>query len=94
MANSIIQTKRTTCYVCKRYIRTQEHHIFNGFANRKKSEKDGMKLNVCFQCHERIHQDQELDLKLKRLGEIYWLEYYKKEIPDFIKRYGKNYLEE
>ena len=97
MATSIIQFNKE-CYVCKTTRNLHLHHIFEGTANRKKSDKDGCTVYLCGYHHnlssEGVHQNHDLDLKLKRLGEICWLEYYKKDISDFIARYGKNYLEE
>ena len=96
MANSIVQFNKE-CYVCKTKQNLHRHEIFYGTANRKKSIEDGCTVYLCGKHHnlskDGVHFDIELDTKLKRLGEICWLEYYGKEIDDFIARYGKNYLE-
>ena len=95
MAKSIIQFNKE-CYVCKTRNNLHRHEIFFGKANRKKSIEDGCTVYLCGIHHnlsnEGVHFDKELDAHLKRLGEICWLTYYDKEIPDFIKRYGKSYL--
>lgn len=97
MATSIIQFNKE-CYVCHKKTGLHRHEVFYGSANRKKSLEDGCTVYLCGYHHnlssEGVHQNHDLDLKLKRLGEICWLEYYKKDVGDFIARYGKNYLEE
>ena len=47
---SIIRTKKGQCYLCGRYGPTEEHHIFGG-ANRTLSEKYGLKVHLCPECH-------------------------------------------
>lgn len=73
-----------------------KHHVFYGTANRRKSEEDGCWVWLCAKHHnmsdEGVHFDKKLDLELKIVVELMWLEYYSKTIEDFIKRYGKNYL--
>ena len=41
---------------------------------------------------EGVHFNKDLDNKLKKETELKWLEYYEKEIDDFIKRYYRNYI--
>ena len=93
---TIVQGNIEYCPICFRKIEPncgQWHHIFNGTANRKKSEEDGMKVYVHPSCHEDIHRMQGLDLELKMKGQKIWCEYYEKGENDFIQRYGKNYRE-
>lgn len=92
---SIIQT-RDECWECHTTIGLHRHEVFYGTANRCKSLQDGLTVKLCGYHHnlsqEGVHFNKELDLKLKRLGQIVWEEYYKKSTDDFINRYGKNYL--
>ena len=93
---SIFQESTDYCPVCFQKITEgtgQWHHIFNGTANRKKSEEDGLKIYVHPQCHAEIHEKQGLDLDFKRRGQKVWCEHYDKPESEFIKRYGKNYRE-
>lgn len=58
---------------------------------------DGLMVYLCYEHHEGtdgVHgkNGHKLDLQLKRIAEERWLEYYNKNVDDFIKRYGKNYL--
>lgn len=93
---NIIQTNKE-CYVCHTKNGLHHHEIFYGTANRRKSIEDGMQVWLCGKHHnlsnEGVHFDNELDLRLKRLGQIVWEEYYKKTKEDFIERYGKSYVD-
>ena len=93
---TIVQGNIEYCPVCFRKINAncgQWHHIFNGTANRQKSEEDGMKIYVHPGCHQEIHAKQGLDLDFKRKGQKIWCEYYDKTENEFMERYGKNYRE-
>lgn len=91
---SIIQDDKK-CFFCGTTRDLEEHHIFFGTANRKLSEKDGLKVWLCREHHtgnSGVHHNKERDLILKRYAEEIYLQYYEKTIEDFIKRYGKNYI--
>lgn len=95
MKKSIISNIKQ-CYICGSKNNLHYHHICFG-RNRKNSDEDGLMVWLCYQHHEGtngIHgkYGKELDLKLKKIAEEHWLLYYQKDIEDFIKRYGKNYL--
>ena len=97
MSKSIIpKDKKGVCYMCKRYTNTEVHHIIGG-GLRKKSDKDGLTVNLCHWCHNEapngVHQNRANDLHLKRIAERTWCDYYEKTIDDFIKAYGKNYID-
>lgn len=92
---SIMQEKKQ-CYICSSTIGLEEHHCLFGNA-RKKSEQDGLKVWLCYEHHRGdygVHGKfgSTVAEKLKIDAENRWLEYYNKDIEDFIKRYGKNYL--
>ena len=59
MAKSIMQMDWDTCYLCGRNriadpCGLEEHHVFGG-ANRKFSEKYGLKIHICGErCHRKI----------------------------------------
>ena len=90
---SILRTEKGSCYICHKSGFTHEHHIFHGTANRKKAEELGLKVHLCPECHGKVHMDHEWDLLLKQHGEQMWLIHNDKEISDFIKVFGKNYIE-
>ena len=79
------------------FTNLEEHHIFFGTANRKLSEKDGLKVWLC-QYHHRgtkgVHgkDGHELDERLKSIAQMFYMQKYNKTEDEFIKRYGKNYL--
>ena len=91
---SIIQNKKA-CIVCGTINNLHTHEVFFG-KNRQKSIKDGCCVYLCGRHHnlsnEGVHFNKKLDKKLKQLTEKKWLEYYKKDVDDFIKEYGRNYL--
>ena len=93
---SILTKDLTTCIECGR-TNVEKHEVFFGRANRKLSIEDGLVIPLCKELHHSgnligIHQDQELNLKWKRIAEKRWCEFYNRTPEQFIKRYGKNYL--
>lgn len=48
---SVICNDKSRCYLCGRYGPTHEHHIFGG-PDRNMSEKYGLKVPLCLDCHE------------------------------------------
>lgn len=81
------------CYVCNRQTYLQEHHVFFGTANRKQSEKYGLKVWLCFEHHlgnEGVHHNSDLNAWLKRKGQEVFEETHTRE--EFISIFGKNYL--
>lgn len=92
---SIIQTEKR-CYICDACGYVEEHHIFHGTANRKLSEKHGLKVYLCYMHHRDtvsgVHFNSELDTKLKRIGQQYYEKQHSRE--EFMREFGKNYLED
>ena len=94
MSKSIIQTEKE-CFICGGQSWLEEHHIFEG-ANRKLSEKYGLKVWLCHPCHNEppngVHHNKEKMIKLKQIGQKAFMEYYNKTEDEFIQIFGKNYL--
>lgn len=92
---SIMQEEKRCC-ICGTTNNLHEHHVIHGNANRKLSEKYGLKVWVCLEHHtgyNGVHNNAYLDDELKKQAEIKWLLYdYDRSINDFIKIFGKNYL--
>jgi len=93
---SIIQTKKE-CFECMSYSNLEVHHIFFGTANRKLSEQDGLKVWLCYNHHrgtKGVHgkEGHTLDMYLKSIAQITYMQKYNKTKEEFIQRYGKNYL--
>lgn len=99
---SIMHNKKDrTCYLCmmlhgddsmKSVL--QEHHIFGGTANRKLSERYGLKVYLCLDHHltgtEAVHMNAKVAVLLKREGQRAFQKKYADK--DFMKIFGKNYL--
>lgn len=92
MAKSIIQDIKE-CYVCGTTLDLHKHHIYEGMANRKKSEKYGCWCYLCVKHHNMskygVHFDKALDRNLK---EECQKAFERKYNEDFIKVFGKSYL--
>lgn len=98
--NSIIQHERK-CFYCNERVYLDVHHCFAGNPNRKLSENYGLKVWLCRKHHtgnepndRGVHFDRQKDLALKQLAQQTAMEYYGWSKEDFIKIFGKNYLEE
>ena len=50
MGKSIMQDTRE-CYICGRVTGLERHHVFGGVANRPKSERLGLWVYLCHECH-------------------------------------------
>ena len=91
--NSILQSEKE-CYFCHTPFNLHCHHVFEGTANRKISEKYGFKVWLCARHHnmsnQGVHFNKANDLELKR---TYQKEYEKTHSrEDFIKLIGRSYL--
>lgn len=98
MAISIIQTDKTRCYICGKnanadYWGLDEHHVFSG-ANRKKSERYGLKVYLCHtSCHlYGVHKNAKLNRQLRANVQKKAMEHFGWTTEDFIKIFGKNYI--
>lgn len=93
---SLISNERE-CFICKTTLNLHRHHIYFGRANRSKSEEWGCWCYLCARHHnmsdEGVHFNKILDTNLKTLCESLWLEHYNKTIPDFIRIFGRNYID-
>ena len=93
------------CFVCGASGKMHIHEVFFGTAGRKKSIEDGCCLPLCPAHHNMsgtgVHYNHKLDLYLKQQMQKAWMRTYTDEtdseeekINKFIKRYGRNYLED
>lgn len=102
---SILHNKKDrTCFLCMMLhnddspkANLHEHHVIHGWANRKLSEKYGLKVYLCLYHHETgkeaVHQNADINKMLK----AYAQRTFEKKWPekDFYGIFGKNYaLEE
>ena len=92
---SIITTENK-CFICGCQGHLHTHHIFHGVSNRKNSEKYGLKVPLCYECHEGkngVHHNSnnnDADLYLKRIGQAKFEETHTRQ--EFISIFGKSYL--
>ena len=93
MSKSIISIDRK-CYVCGTTQNLHKHHCIFGVANRRLSEKYGLWVYLCIYHHtegkEAVHNNRELDLKLKEECQRRFEENGTRE--EFVKIFGRNYL--
>ena len=99
---SILQEKGSPCYLCMKMRphyewqkAVHEHHIFGG-SNRDKSEAEGLKVYLCLDHHingkEAVHNNAGLMRELRQDGQRAFEKTHTRE--EFMKLFGKNYLEE
>ena len=93
-SKSIMQKGDKRCFLCGKVNGLEEHHVFGG-ANRKWSEKYGLKVYLCgIECHREgpnsAHKNRDVSERLKRLGQIAFEARHSHE--EFMQIFGKNYL--
>lgn len=94
-----MQKKDGRCYLCRMLHGdesvklVQEHHVIFGTANRRLSERYGLKVYLCLEHHEEgreaVHKNAEIALQLKAVAQ----RAFRKQFPelDWISIFGKNY---
>lgn len=98
---SIIQPTKDYCYLCSllngdgsRRNNLEEHHVIHGWANKKLSEKYGLKIYLCPEHHrmgkQAVHINKEVRHMTEAIAQEKFIETYPEE--DFMKIFGKNYL--
>ena len=92
MGKSIIQDEKQ-CYFCGRVTGLESHHVFGGVANRPISEKYGLKVWLCHECHtgnEGAQYDKMKNLQLKQDAQYAFEREHTR--AEWMKLIGKNYL--
>ena len=89
---SILQAEKA-CYLCGRRFHLEKHHIFGGVANRKLSEKHGLWVYLCADCHrgtEGAQYDRTKNQRLKMDAQFA----FERTHPhaEWMKIFRKNYL--
>lgn len=80
------------CFVCYKQGDLARHEVFHG-AFRERSKKYGLWINVCPECHNKIHfTDGQLDRALKKHAQRQAMLVYNWTEADFRKKFGKNYV--
>ena len=92
MKPSILQRDKV-CYLCFRTFGLERHHIFAGVANRPLSEKYGLWVWLCHNCHTGPHgaqYDPGKNQALKRDAQFAFERTHTH--AEWMKIFGKNYL--
>lgn len=94
--NSIIKNdEKGRCYICGKEGITERHHIFFG-SNRKKSEKYGLTVYLCHNCHNEppngVHFNKAVNARLRAEAQQEAVLYFNWTTAEFIKEFGKNYI--
>ena len=92
MAKSIIQ-ERKECYFCGKLTNLERHHVFGGVANRPISEKYGLTVWLCHNCHtgqDGAQYDKMKNLRLKQDAQFAFERNHSRS--QWMKLIGKNYL--
>lgn len=93
MAKSIIQIERE-CFFCGKLTGLEEHHVFGGVANRKISERYGLKIFCCDYHHRDpkngVQYNPEMNLKLKQEAQRAFQNIYGHKL--WMQLIRKNYL--
>lgn len=81
------------CYLCGRWgNELQRHEVYHG-SNRTKSKNLGIWVNLCKDCHDRLHhKDASLDLMLKEEVQKKVMETRGWSVEEFRKEFGKSYI--
>lgn len=56
---SIMATTAGECYLCHRQCDTARHEVFGGCGTRTLSKRYGLWVNLCPECHAKVHADPE-----------------------------------
>lgn len=92
MAKSIIQ-ERKECYFCGKLTSLERHHVFGGVANRPISEKYGLTVWLCHNCHtgkDGAQYDKMKNLRLKQDAQFAFERNHSRS--EWMKLIEKNYL--
>ena len=92
MAKSIMQDEKR-CYLCSKLTGLEKHHIFGGVANRPISEKLGLWVYLCHDCHTGkagAQYDKMKNLRLKQDAQFAFERTHTRS--DWMQWIGKNYL--
>lgn len=83
---------KSNLYFTKKTIGCEKHHIFGGVANRPKSEQYGLFVWLTPEQHKYLHDHPSEMLKLKKIAQATFMNYYNKSIEEFISLFGKSWL--
>ena len=86
---SILNTEYGTCFICGKSGHTHRHEVFGG-ARRTASKKHGLWVNLCPDCHRRVHKDGSLALDLKEITQKEFMKNH--TLKEFMNIAFRNYI--
>ena len=81
------------CYLCGRQYGLERHHVLGGTANRTLSERHGLWVWLCHECHtgaDGAQYDREKNIRLKVEAQVAFESLYGHE--RWMQTFRKNYL--
>lgn len=90
--NDISIMPPSTLYFNKKTKGCQKHHIFGNVANRPKSEQYGLFIWLTNEQHRYLHDHPLEMIKLKKIAQATFMNYYNKTINEFRELFGKSWL--
>lgn len=91
---SIITSDNSHCFICGKCGNLEKHHIIYGTANRIKSERYGLTVMLCHDCHNEppygVHFNKENDNKLKQIAQSKFEESHSR--IEWLSIFHKNYI--
>lgn len=94
MTKSIMQKDMDCCYLCGRQYGLQVHHVMAGTANRKLSDRYGLVVRLCAECHTGdggAQYERTLNQRLKAEAQEAFEAIYGH--AEWMQKFRKNYLE-
>ena len=89
---SIMQVEKS-CYLCGRKTCLERHHVMSGTANRKLSEKYGLWVWLCHDCHtgtQGAQYDPVKNFELRRDAQVAFEELHNHD--EWMNTFYKNYI--
>ena len=95
-ADSIMQDDLSRCYNCRRSDQHLDRHEIFGGSNREKSKRMGLWVVLCHdRCHlNGVHKDGDFMRRLRAEGQRMAMLWYSMTKEQFIREFGKSYIEE
>ena len=90
---SIIQDDEKRCYFCGKTQGLETHHVFGGVANRPISQRFGLTVKLCAECHrgqDGAQSDKARNRQLKQDAQYAFERTHKR--AEWMRLIGKNYL--
>lgn len=92
---TILDPGSSCCYLCGKAANLECHHVFGG-ANRKASDRYGLTVRLCHECHNEpphgVHHSAKNQKKLQRRVQRVAMRHYGWSLNEFRTIFGKNYL--